>query len=299
MSRSTSDRSATGRQDQRWWERRWLTVLRELNIMVEPERVRVLIQGYRVRQLELSSGRIDAEIHHGELGDCAVGVEISKLTDGQWDAVLDVLSRQALFSAQLLAGEMPKEIEQVFAKAGAALLPVDRSEIIQSCSCCEGNEAICRPALATYLAVGDMLTDDPWLLLRLRGRDRQQILHELGNRRTQAVGTASPQPSAQEQALVYRAGGVPGQLDDSTTLDAEIDNFWGRSSSQRKFQHHIASPLVELVLLRRLGPPYFAEHSFDVYDNLSAIYRAVTDASLGLAFSSEDDALPAENDSLV
>jgi uncharacterized Zn finger protein len=299
MSRSTTDRSSTGQQDQRWWERRWLRVLRDLDVMVEAERVRQLVQGYRVRQLELSSGRIDADIYHHESGACTVGIEVAKLTDEQWDAVLDALSSQAIFSAQLLAGEMPKEIEQVFEKAGAPLMPQDGHEIRQSCSCCDDGKSVCRPALAAYLAVGDMLNDDPWLLLRLRGRDRQQILHDLGARRNQGVGASSPQPNVNEQSLVYRAGGVPGHPDDSPALGAEIDHFWGRSRSQLQFQHHIASPLIELVLLRRLGPPYFADDSFDVYDNLSAIYRTVTDAGLALAFSTDDDALPGDNDRAV
>jgi len=296
MSRPTTDRSTIGHQDQRWWERRWLAVLRDLDVMVEPEQVRQLIQGYRVRQLELSRGRIDADIYHQELGACTVGIEVAKLADEQWDAVLDALSSQAIFSAQLLAGEMPKDIERVFEKAGAALMPVNADEISQSCTCCDSEESVCRPALAAYLAVGDMLNGDPWLLLRLRGRDRQQILHDLGARRNQMVGAISPQQNANEQSLVYRAGGVSSQSDDSSALDAEIDFFWGRSRSQLQFQHHIASPLIELVLLRRLGPPYFADDSFDIYDSLSAIYQTVTDAGLALAFSEDDDTLSSDSD---
>lgn len=289
-------RRSTDQQDQRWWERRWLTVLRDLGLVAKSGEIRQLTQGWRVRQLEFATGRIDAEVHHRELGSCKVDIEVARLTEEQWEAVLDALSSQAIFSAQLLAGEMPKEIEQVFVKVGAGLMPVEPSEVRISCSCCDSGDSVCEPALATYLAVGDMLNDDPWLLLRLRGRDRRQVLHDLNARRNQPAGSASPRAEAGEPSLVYRAGGVQGQLDDSPMLDAELDHFWGRSRSQLQFQHHIASPLIELVLLRRLGPPHFADDSFDVYDNFSAIYRTVTDASLALAYSSEEDALADEND---
>lgn len=290
MIRSTNGRSTTERQDPRWWERRWLAVLRDLNLIAESEQVRQLTQGYRVRQLEVSTGRIDGKVHHRELGDCSVAIDVARLTDDQWEAVLDALSSQATASAQLLAGEMPREVEQIFADAGAALMPVNASEIRQSCSCCQDDEPVCRPALTVYLAVGDMLNDDPWLLLRLRGRDRQQIIRDLGVRRSQTNGAASPMAGTGEQSLVYRAGGALSQLDDSPMLEEEIDHFWGRSRAQLQFQHHVAPPLIELVLLRRLGPPHFADDSFDVYDNFSAIYRTVTDASLALAYASEDDA---------
>ena len=248
-----------------------------------------------MRQLEFTSGRIDAEVHHRELGDCTVVIEVAKLSDEQWDVVLEALSSQASFLAQLLSGEMPREVEQIFSGVDLALMPADSSEITESCTCCRDGESVCRPTLTVYLAVGDMLNDDPWLLLRLRGRDRQQILQDLSARRDQTIGLASPQPGVGEQSLVYRAGGTPSQLDDSPRLDEEIDQFWGRSRSQLQFQHHITAPLIELILLRRLGPPHFADDSFEVYDNLSAIYRTVTDSSLGLAFSSEEDTLPDEN----
>lgn len=272
-------------------------MLTDLGVIADASEIRRLTQGWRVRQLEFATGRIDAEVQHRELGSCTVAIQVDRLSEAQWEAALDALSSQAIFAAQLLAGEMPKEIESVFVKAGAGLVPVDASELHSSCSCCDGGNGACGPVLAAYAAVADMLNDDPWLMLRLRGRDRQQVLHGLNAKRNQVVGVASPRTAEGEQSLVYRAGGSPSQLDESPMLDVEIDHFWGRSRSQVQFQHHITPPLVELVLLRRLGPPHFADDSFDVYDNLSAVYRAVTDSSLALAFSTEDDTLLDETDS--
>ena len=272
-------------------------MLTDLGVVTDAGEIRRLTQGWRVRQLQFSTGRIDAEVHHRELGSCTVAIEVAGLSEAQWEAALDALSSQAIFAAQLLAGEMPKEIESVFVKAGADLIPIDATELGSSCSCCDGSPGACGPVLAAYTAVADMLNDDPWLMLRLRGRDRQQVLHGLNAKRNQVVGAASPHSAASEQSLVYRAGGSPSQLDESAMLDAEIDHFWGRSRAQLQFQHHITPPLIELVLLRRLGPPHFADDSFDVYDNLSAVYRTVTDSSLALAFSTEDDALLDETDS--
>ena len=45
------------------------------------------------------------------------------LTNAQWRGVLRGLAGQALFRAKLLAGEMPHEIEDVFAEAGMPLFP--------------------------------------------------------------------------------------------------------------------------------------------------------------------------------
>ncbi len=39
---------------------------------------------------------------------------LPRLTDAEWDKVIDALAEQAIFTAQLLAGEMPQDIEQAF-----------------------------------------------------------------------------------------------------------------------------------------------------------------------------------------
>ncbi len=49
------------------------------------------------------------------------------LTTAQWREVESRLAGQALFRARLLAGEMPAEIEQVFADAGTPLFPGPRA----------------------------------------------------------------------------------------------------------------------------------------------------------------------------
>ena len=52
-----------------------------------------------------------------------VSITVRPLTAAQWRAVESRLAGQALFRARLLAGEMPAEIEEVFADCGAPLFP--------------------------------------------------------------------------------------------------------------------------------------------------------------------------------
>ena len=46
-----------------------------------------------------------------------------------------MLSRQALFVAKLLAGEMPQDIEKVFTQAKLSLFPQKRGDLKTACSC--------------------------------------------------------------------------------------------------------------------------------------------------------------------
>lgn len=289
MKRPIAGQSARNQPAARRWQQEWLGLLKELNLPSEPGALRKEVQGCRVRQLELALGQVAADVVHNVLGDCTVVIEIAELSDDQWTAVLDVMGGQTALTARLLTGQVPENVEKSFAAAGTALMPSSLDDLHFVCSCCSADEIPCQPALTAFLAVSEMLEDDPWLIFRLRGRDRQQIMRELNAVRSRTSGSDAQSRSINEQSLVYRAGGAPAQLEDTPLLDEEIDHFWGRSRQQLLFQPHIAAPQIELVLLRRLGPPYFADDEFDVYENLTEIYRQVTDASLALAYSPIDD----------
>jgi len=96
--------------DANWWSQRWLNLLEELELISRETPVRVQIRGSRVQRLEVMTGSISAMVRDRDRGECAVDIRIAPLEDGQWRAVIDALSSQALFTAQLLAGDMPPAI---------------------------------------------------------------------------------------------------------------------------------------------------------------------------------------------
>ena len=103
-----------------WWARRWQTWLKQLGLDTNGE---AGLRGCRVKRMEVSPGLIQAQVQDRELGAVAVEVRLAVLQDAQWERVIDALGSQAIYAAQLLAGNMPPEIEDVFAQAGASLLP--------------------------------------------------------------------------------------------------------------------------------------------------------------------------------
>ena len=166
------------------WAQRWQKLLQEQGIDSNGDAN--TLRGVRVKRLELTPGRIDAQVQDREVGAATVAIAIPVLTDEQWEKVLTALASQALFAAQLLAGEMPPELEQLFAQAGAELLPLTAGAITHTCSVCSLEPRPCRPVIAVYRQLGEMLAEDPWLLLRLRGRNRQDVLAALHERRNTA-----------------------------------------------------------------------------------------------------------------
>jgi uncharacterized Zn finger protein len=267
------------------WQQDWLAMLSDRDLPSDPGRLRQRTQGLRVRQLEISAGIITADVYSQSTGNCTVTIELPALTDDQWSDVLDGFVAQG--SDQLLADQTPSSFASAFLKAGVSLLPTALDTFDFACSCCADCESLCPPILTVFLAVAEMLADDPWLLLRLRGRDRQALLSEYNKLQELSAHSQTEQSHSTQKSYVYRAGGT-AQLDETPALSDDLAHFWGRSRQQLDFQHHITTPHIELVLLRRLGPPAFSETSFDLYDNMAEVYRRVTVAALALAYLPDD-----------
>ncbi len=279
------------------WSRRWQAWLKQMGFDVTADSVR----GCRVKRMEVLPGLIQAQVQDRELGAVAVEIQLEVLDDARWERVIDSLSSQALYAAQLLAGNMPPEIEQLFGEAGATLLPGSLDEIRQSCSVCAPlvNGKLCRPLAAVYWQLGEMLAEDPWLLLRLAGRERQGVLggiHERRNLGAEAPAAASTpvQVAETQMAAFYMPApslqGAPA--DEALGLDEQVNEFWGRRKVLEDIHHHLARPVVELALLRRLGPPTPTSDGEDAYVQLQTVYRRVTERVWALAFEPDVEGSP-------
>jgi uncharacterized Zn finger protein len=123
------------------------------------------------------------------------------------------MAAQAKFSAALLAGEMPQEIDAVFHAAGASLFPKQRAELKANCSCPDDGDP-CKHVAATHYVLGEALDRDPFLLFELRGRSKSQVLDALRAARVETVIDVRDLPNSrrpgfskrQLQAAVEEAG---------------------------------------------------------------------------------------------
>jgi uncharacterized Zn finger protein len=169
-------------------------------------------------------------------------------------------------------------------------------ELSQSCSTCPPGPKPCRPLAAVYWQLGEMLGEDPWLLLRLRGRDRQQVLASINERRNVGAdlvarsSTSAPPAVTEEPTSFYSPNpAASSPREDVPLLEDQIGDYWGRRKVLEDIHHHLARPVVELALLRRLGPPTPTPDGQDAYSQLQTVYRRVTEHVWMLAFDAGAD----------
>lgn len=118
-----------------WWAERWISALERLMDSGRLSRGRRYARKGQVLSITEVKDGVEARVQGSQRKPYKISLQIAPLTDAQWDKVIDALAEQAIFTAQLLAGEMPQDIEQAFSAAGVSLFPARRGDLKTDCSC--------------------------------------------------------------------------------------------------------------------------------------------------------------------
>ena len=262
-------RSKRGAFAKSWWATRWITALERLVDSGRLGRGRRYARAGQVISLDEQQGNVLAKVQGSRRKPYQVTIEVDPLSDKQWEQVLDILADQAIFTAQLLAGEMPDEIEEVFAAAGVSLFPKSRSQLRTDCSCPDWANP-CKHVAAVHYILGEQFDEDPFMLFRMRGRSQEQVMEELRARRA-GEEESDFEDEAEEPVI---------------PLDETLDDFWGAGAAGVRTV--IKPPAARNPILKRLGQPKFADENLTAL--LGPVYQAVTDAAIEAAYHIEDEA---------
>jgi uncharacterized Zn finger protein len=139
-----------------------------------------------VVSIRFEGRRVHARVQGTGEDPYKVKLWLDVLNDEDWGYVLEALSQKARWSAQLLAGIMPQDIERAFAASGKRLFPFKLQEVRSECSCPDKANP-CKHVSAVYYLMGDRFSEDPFVLFQLRGRTRSQLLADLAHRRREGA----------------------------------------------------------------------------------------------------------------
>ncbi|MEV4723903.1 hypothetical protein [Micromonospora humida] len=182
-------RSTRGAIGVSWWSRRFLEVLESFALGTRLTRGRAYARRGQVLRLDVSPGRVEASVQGSRPRPYPVTIALPPFPDALWGRVERELAGQAFFSARLLAGDLPAELEELFAAAGAPLFPRSVGELTQRCGC--PDVAVpCKHLAATFYLLAEAFDADPFQLLHWRGRSRDALLGRLRVLRADAVGSA-------------------------------------------------------------------------------------------------------------
>ncbi|MGC5290743.1 SWIM zinc finger family protein [Micromonospora sp. DT231] len=277
--RARSARGAIGRS---WWSRRFLEVLESFALGTRLTRGRSYARAGQVLSLDIAPGRVSAVVQGSRPQPYQVSIGLKPFPAALWSRVEAELAGQAFFSARLLAGDLPDELEELFVAAGAPLFPAGVDELTQRCNCPDF-AVPCKHLAATFYLLAEAFDADPFELLHWRGRSRAELLDELRARRVEATGAVLPpaptgppsEPDGPESTVDVPApvgaaralAGLP-----ATPLAETADRFWMPPVPLPDRPPRLATGPD--LLLRQLGAPAPAIGGPGLLERLRRAYRA-------------------------
>lgn len=233
-------RSARGEIGETWWSQRFIAALKEVADANRLTRGRSYARSGQVMDLRVGPGSVTAKVQGSRSTPYAVSIRLTPFTGAEWARAEEALADQALFLAALLAGEMPRDVEQAFAAAGLSLFPSRPEELRSDCSCPDWMNP-CKHVAATYYILAEAFDTDPFLVLSWRGRARDDLLARLRELRAAApaeeAGPVDPEPEEPPPA----EGAAPA-------------DFWRAGAEMESLTFSPRAPAVPDAVLRQLGP---------------------------------------------
>jgi uncharacterized Zn finger protein len=249
-----------------WWAQRWIAVLESFDIGARLGRGRSYARNGQVLAIDIDKGEVTARVQGSRPKPYDISIQVKPLTAAEWKKVVQALGQQALFTAKLLAGEMPQEIEQVFTDVKLSLFPEKLKDLTTECSCPDWSNP-CKHIAAVYYLIGEEFDRDPFLLFKLRGLDREELL--------EALRSAAPRASEKEAAEPEAAAPQPEE-----PLPADPSLFWNGGELPADVFGEVRTPPVSAALPKRLGNFPFWRGTERFLDALEPVYRQAAQRGL-------------------
>jgi uncharacterized Zn finger protein len=266
--KAKSERGGIG---ETWWSKRWVGVLESFSMGTRLTRGRSYARQGQVISIDVEPGMVKAKVQGSQPRPYNVKIKLKPLSDQEWDKVTDAMASQALFAAKLLAGEMPLNIEEAFDAVNVALFPTAATDLDTDCSCPDYANP-CKHIAAVYYLLAERFDEDPFLIFKLRGRSKEQIIETLREKRVATLPGEGSSPPAGADALAAVDTPLP-------LLEEKLDTFWQAGEALDTFTVKPGAPEVDKAILKRLGDAPFTVGSQNIAALLAKAYDAV-DAAL-------------------
>ncbi len=259
--KAQSKRGAFGKS---WWAKRWIAVLEGFDIGARLGRGRSYARRGQVLSIAIDKGLVKAMVQGSRPKPYGVTIKVKTLSSTNWKKLARTLSHQAIFAAKLMAGEMPQDIERAFKDAGLSLFPEKLKELDTECSCPDWSNP-CKHIAAVYYLLGEEFDRDPFLILKLRGVNRKEIVGLLGGTSGKttsryARGKSTARETGEEVSLPIEP------------LDSDASAFWDGSSLSDDLFGEVRIPPVPAALPKRLGSFPFWRGEQRFLDAVEPIY---------------------------
>ncbi len=244
---------------QSWWAKRWINILDDFNIDERLARGRTYARRGQVVSVRVENGMVTGRVQGSERKPYEVGIKVKVLPARAWKMAVPELFARPDIAASLLAGRMPEDVEEIFAKVGYSLLPSKGKDLKTDCDCFDWSNP-CKHVAAVYYILAEEFDRDPFLIFKMRGADVEDLLKAANLR---PVEVAAP------------AGLLPAE-----PLSTDPGKFWGRErvTGEPEMSAHV--PEMHAALPKQLGSFPFWRGKEKFMPAMEEIYECASPAGM-------------------
>ncbi len=240
-----------------WWGGAWIDAL-EHNARLDPNRLprgRTYARQARVGSMRVEPGVVRASVQGNRPAPYSVLVRVRRFTDAEWTLVLDVIAASAARAAALLDGEVDPGLVADAQSVDVSLLPT-AGDVTTACSCPDWANP-CKHAAAVCYLIADLLDADPFTILLLRGRSRDEVLDGIRSRRrpvtpAATAGAGATAGASSPSTSPRRAVPRPARRDVARTVPAR--GVWALAGRTRD-EHTSIDQIARLDQIPRIALP--------------------------------------------
>jgi uncharacterized Zn finger protein len=279
-----------------WWGQRWIEAL--ANVLRGDSgrlaRGRTYARAGRTHDLTVKDGKVSAKVTGSRATPYEITIQLAQLPAAAWTNAIASMAEKAQFSAELLAGQMPKEIDEAFRAADTSLFPRQRSDLVTTCTCPDWGDP-CKHVAAAHYVLGEAIDRDPFLLFELRGRTREHVLDALRAARGGDDAAATNDARAAKQGSELTTSEVP-KVAFGKVKAADYDRARGELPAMH---FSFDAPVAHGAVLRQLGVPGAWGADSSPADTLSPLIRRAAEAARRIAMAESEPQVAPDADAVT
>ena len=257
-----------------WWARRWTQTLEEFSIGTRLGRGRSYARRGQVISIDVEPGTVTAKVQGSRKRPYDVTIGVQTISPADWEHLQAAMAEQPIIAASLLSGRMPENIEDTFLSAGLSMFPDREDDLETDCSCPDWSNP-CKHVAAVYLLLGEEFDRDPFLIFRLRGMDREDLLG----------------PEFRRSAQTLEPPALPAE-----PLPPDPEEFWSSPLTglhERDLAGPVTVPDMAAALPQQLGRFPLWQGNREFIPAMQEIYRNASDRAVELLTEAEPPSNPA------
>ena len=251
-----------------WWGQRFLAALEDFTDSGRLARGRSYASDNRIKTWALANGVAKATMrgninpYFGVYKEPTyhLSVQMTALSNVQWQQVIAQLSQKASFISRLLLNDMPESIETAFKAANAHLLPQSYKDFIVTCDCPD-YAVPCKHIAGVCYRLAQIFDHDPFLLFEMRGLSPEKLQEEL---RKSPLGKilAEAQHASDEALMLVEHYYTPPQHAAIPT-DITLKQFWQSAKALPSTLESPQEALIPALLIKKGGdyPAFWKKQS--------------------------------------